>query len=173
MIIFLLCQKQSSLNKLRLISQPSCPFSVPPSKWTNDLTQWLEIAYPEIYTYLIELAWSRKPSWSILTSLVATALHSHTKMNTGEPRPLFCTIGGKIKCWAACFHDIWRAFALHRRRRPLFCTIGDKKKMLSNIFHDILRAFALYRRPRFTCVGTKRVRTETMVTSRILLSPVA
>ncbi len=42
------------LNKLGLIGQPSCPFSVPPSKWINDLTQWLEIAYPDIYTYLIE-----------------------------------------------------------------------------------------------------------------------
>ena len=47
-------ERSRYINKLSLINQPSCPFAVPPSKWSNDPTQWPDISYPDIYTYLIE-----------------------------------------------------------------------------------------------------------------------
>ncbi len=30
------------------------PFSLRPSKWTNDPTQWPQVSYPDIYSYLTE-----------------------------------------------------------------------------------------------------------------------
>ncbi len=31
-----------------------CPYSLPEEQWVNDPTQWPEVTYPDIFSYLIE-----------------------------------------------------------------------------------------------------------------------
>ncbi len=43
-----------NIVKLKEIGFGECPFSLCPSKRTNDPTQWPEVSYPDIYNYLTE-----------------------------------------------------------------------------------------------------------------------
>ncbi len=42
------------IEKMKEIGVGECPFSLCPSKWTSDPTQWPEVSYPDIYNDLTE-----------------------------------------------------------------------------------------------------------------------
>ncbi len=42
------------VKKMKEIGVGECPFSLCPSKWTNDPTQCPEVSHPDIYSYLTE-----------------------------------------------------------------------------------------------------------------------
>ena len=46
--------KQRCKQKLDFIGVEECPYRFPGDTWENDPTQWPDVTYPDIYTYLID-----------------------------------------------------------------------------------------------------------------------
>ena len=42
------------MQKLQSVGLDECPYDLPADKWINNPTQWPEVQYPDIYSYLIE-----------------------------------------------------------------------------------------------------------------------
>lgn len=46
-------EKSRYSDKLGIIGLKECPYALPDEKWRDDLTEWPEIEYGDIYEYLI------------------------------------------------------------------------------------------------------------------------